>query len=106
MAGNSVIVFVHGNPGNPQDIETLKSCFTHKNTMFHAVPRLKNGTNIAQLINDMESEIQAFQGKELTLIGYSWGCYLILKWLAQTSIKPKKIILLAHHFQLNTLFLQ
>ena len=93
---NQLIVALHGNPGNITDfysvIEEL-GIDGKADAIIHHRPLA--GMNIHKLVVDIEENIASFKKREITVIAYSWGCYLACRWLAISKLNISKIIFIS-----------
>ncbi len=81
-------LLLHGNPGTPEDFETLRA---HLPVPAQASPRPR-GASLAELIADLDRQIER-AGSETAVIAFSWACYLALHHARAGQRKPERLVL-------------
>lgn len=93
---NQLIVALHGNPGNITDFDSVieeLGIDGKADAIIHHRPLA--GMNIHKLVVDIEENIASFKKREITVIAYSWGCYLACRWLAISKLNISKMIFIS-----------
>lgn len=93
---NKLIVALHGNPGTIADFEAIFQRLELDNkvdTVIHHRPSA--GADLHWLVRDIERTVGRHPTSEITLLAYSWGCYLACRWLSVSKFKINKLIFIS-----------
>lgn len=93
---NKLIVALHGNPGTIDDFEAIfrrLKLDKNANTIIHHRPSA--GADLHWLVRDIEHTVERQSASEITLVAYSWGCYLACHWLSISKFKIKRLIFIS-----------
>lgn len=81
---------VHGGPGA---LGTVAAIARELSKDFGVLEPLQTKTSIAELLIELDEVIATNCDKPITLIGHSWGAWLVLMYAAKYSQRVKKLIL-------------
>lgn len=93
---NKLIVALHGNPGTIADFEAIFQRLEldkKVDTVIHHRPSA--GADLHWLAMDIERIVMRHPASEITLLAYSWGCYLACHWLSISKFKISRLIFIS-----------
>lgn len=93
---SQLILALHGNPGDSTDFDPVFEKLgidSKADAVVHHRPVA--GADIRQLIIGIERDLSAFPTRAITVIAYSWGCYLACHWFAQSKLNIARMIFIS-----------
>lgn len=81
---------VHGGPGA---LGTVAAIAHELSKDFGVIEPLQTGDSISELLNELDEVIAAHCDRPITLIGHSWGAWLVFIYAAKYPQRVKKVIL-------------
>jgi pimeloyl-ACP methyl ester carboxylesterase len=89
----NLVLALHGNPGSPDDFALLEARCEAQEVRIVA-PALEWGpAGLEGLIVELDALVAREARTELAVVGYSWGAWLALHWVAETVHAPSVVVL-------------
>jgi acyl-CoA synthetase (AMP-forming)/AMP-acid ligase II/pimeloyl-ACP methyl ester carboxylesterase len=91
-----LIVALHGNPGTTHDFDAVIDLLTRERDVDVLVHRRPHeGAGLGELVAGLEAMLARHAGPEITVLAYSWGCYLACRWLSVSRFPIARLILVS-----------
>ncbi|GIW72293.1 MAG: hypothetical protein KatS3mg102_1835 [Planctomycetota bacterium] len=86
-----MVIALHGNPGTGADLEPLAARLGAQGPRVVVPSRPPAGAPLEELVAELDR--LALEAEQLCLLGYSWGCYLALRYARLAARPPAAIVL-------------
>jgi pimeloyl-ACP methyl ester carboxylesterase len=85
-------IFLHGNPGTPEDFDLVRAEPAMADTRIVA-PARPQGATLNDLIGELDRLVGDHRAGGVTVVGYSWGAYWALQHAASGRHQPDRLVL-------------
>lgn len=92
----SAIIYLHGNPGTPDDFALVRrEAATAGDRTIAPARTVRPGDRIDDLVRDLDRIIgdAVVSAGSATVVAYSWGAYLALQHAVRGGRRPERIVL-------------
>ena len=87
-----IVVVIHGGPGAAGQMRPVAQELSQ---FYGTLEPLQTSMSLEGQINELHSLLKKHETKPMTLIGHSWGAWLVFLYASQYSSSVKKIILVS-----------